>query len=208
MTWGNILAISQQNIKRMLAYSSIAHAGYVLVAIAAGSEAGFSAATFYLLAYTLMNIGAFAIIIYFASSAEKNENIKDFAGLGLRHPLLGLSLTIFLLSLTGIPGTAGFMGKYKIFIAAIDSGLFWLAIIGVINSLISVWYYFGVVVTMFMKSPDREISPDSQFTPSLGVVVIVALVGTIQLGIYPDIWLRLADLAAGYLNWNILSIIF
>jgi NADH-quinone oxidoreductase subunit N len=200
MIWGNVLALSQKNIKRMLAYSSIAHAGYVMVALVAGGKAGFSAGIFYLLAYTFMNIGAFAIIILFAGKDEKLENIRDYAGFGIKYPFAGLALTIFMLSLAGIPSTAGFMGKYKIFMAAINSGYIWLAIIGVMNSLVSVWYYINVVVTMYMM-PESDTKSEIVLSPSLLVAIMVALAGTIQLGVIPNIWIKLADIAGVHFQW-------
>jgi len=199
MTWGNILAISQKNIKRMLAYSSIAHAGYIMIALVVGGESGFSAAMFYLLVYTIINIGAFAVIIFFAGKKEKFENISDYAGFGFKYPFAGIALTIFLLALIGIPGTAGFIGKYKIFIAALNSGFYWLAIIAVINSLISVWYYIYVVVTMYMKPVEHE-HPTLTFSPTLLVAVLIALILTLQLGIFPESYLKFADLAGDHLN--------
>jgi NADH-quinone oxidoreductase subunit N len=199
MTWGNVLAISQKNIKRMLAYSSIAHAGYVMIALVVGGKSGFSAAMFYLLVYTIINIGAFAVVILFAGKEEKFENISDYAGFGFRYPFAGIALTIFLLSLAGIPATAGFVGKYKIFMAAINSGFYWLAIIGVINSLISVWYYIYVVVTMYMKPVEHE-HPKLAFSPTLLVAVLIALILTLQLGIFPESYLKFSDLASDHLN--------
>lgn len=199
MTWGNILAISQKNIKRMLAYSSIAHAGYVLIALTVGGKSGFSAAIFYLLVYTIINIGAFSVIILFTGRGERYENISDYAGFGFRYPFAGIALTIFLLALAGIPATAGFVGKYKIFIAALNSGFYWLAIIGVINSLISVWYYIYVVVTMYMKPAEGE-TPALSLTPTLLVAVLIALILTLQLGIFPDGYLKFADFAGDHLN--------
>jgi NADH-quinone oxidoreductase subunit N len=203
MTWGNILAISQKNIKRMLAYSSIAHAGYVMIALVVGGNAGMSAGIFYLLVYTIMNIGAFAVIILFAGKGENLENIRDYAGFGLSHPFAGIALTIFMLSLAGFPATAGFMGKYQIFISAINAGYIWLAVIGVVNSLISVWYYIGVVVTMYMvPAPEHrvEVAP----SPSLMVAILIALTGTIGLGIIPNVWLDLANKAGAHFNWAII----
>jgi NADH-quinone oxidoreductase subunit N len=200
MTWGNILAIAQKNIKRMLAYSSIAHAGYVMIALVAGGDAGLSAGIFYLLAYTVMNIGAFAVIILFAGRGEKLENIKDYAGFGTKYPLAGIALTVFMLSLAGIPSTAGFMGKYKIFMAAVNSGYVWLAIIGVMNSLISVWYYIGVVVAMYML-PESEQKVEVPFSTTLMVAVFIALFATLHLGLFPDRWLDLANLAGANFNW-------
>ncbi len=204
MTWGNILAISQQNIKRMLAYSSIAHAGYILVALTAGGANGISAGIFYLLVYTLMNIGAFAIIVLLAGKGEKFDNIKDYAGLGIKYPFAGFAMTIFMLSLSGIPATAGFIGKYKIFISAIDSGFVWLAIIGIINSLISVWYYFGVIVTMFMK-PETDAKIEMTMSPSLMIVILVSVIGILALGLFPRDWINLSDLAGQFLNSDVLN---
>jgi NADH-quinone oxidoreductase subunit N len=200
MTWGNILAIAQKNIKRMLAYSSIAHAGYIMIALVAGGQAGLSAGMFYLLAYTLMNIGAFAIVILFAGRGEKFENIRDYAGFGIKYPMVGIAMTIFMLSLAGIPSTAGFMGKYKIFVAAINSGYVWLAIIGVMNSLISVWYYIGVVVTMYM-APESEQRVEFPLSTTLMIAIFISLFGTLQLGLFPDRWLDLANLAGSNFIW-------
>lgn len=199
MTWGNVLALSQKNIKRMLAYSSIAHAGYVLVALTVGGKSGLSAGIFYLLVYTIFNIGAFSVIIFFSGREEKYENISDYAGFGYRYPFAGIALTIFMLALAGIPATAGFIGKYKIFMAAIDSGFYWLAIIGVINSLVSVWYYIYVVVTMYMK-PAEVMEPTKSFSPTMLVAILIALILTIQLGIFPDTYLKFADLAGDHLG--------
>lgn len=200
MTWGNILAISQSNIKRMLAYSSIAHAGYITVALTVGGSEGLAAGAFYLLVYTVINMGAFAIVVLFAGRGEKLENISDYAGFGSRYPFAAISLTVFMLALAGIPATAGFVGKYKIFMAAINSGFVWLAIIGVANSLISVWYYIRVVVVMYMNSEESE-TPRAILSPSLLVAVLVCLMGTIGLGLFPDLWIAMADRAGSQINW-------
>jgi len=200
MTWGNILAISQKNIKRMLAYSSISHAGYVTIALLVGGEAGLSAGVFYLLAYTLMNIGAFAVIIMFAGKGEKRENIIDFAGFGHSNPFAGIALTIFMLSLAGIPATAGFIGKYRIFAASLNAGFIWLTIIALMNSLVSVWYYLGVVVTMYM-SPEAKQKVDISLSTTLMVAIHIALFGTLQLGLFPDNWLHLANRAGANFFW-------
>jgi NADH-quinone oxidoreductase subunit N len=184
----------------MLAYSSIAHAGYVMIALTAGGEAGYSAGIFYLLAYTIMNIGAFAIIVLFAGKGEKLENIKDYAGFGLKYPFAGIAMSIFMLSLAGIPGTAGFMGKYRIFIAAVNSGYIWLAVIGVMNSLVSVWYYIGVIVNLYMV-PGTEQKAESALSTTLMVAVLIALFGTIWLGLFPNNWLDLANRAGASLIW-------
>jgi NADH-quinone oxidoreductase subunit N len=200
MTWGNILALSQKNIKRMLAYSSIAHAGYVMIALTVGGETGLSAGVFYLLAYTVMNIGAFAVIVLFAGNGEKLENVKDYAGFGLKYPFAGVAMSIFMLSLAGIPATAGFMGKYRIFMAAVNSGYIWLAVIGVMNSLISVWYYLGVIVTMYM-TPESEQKAEFTLSTTLMVAILIALFGTVQLGLFPNSWLELANRAGASFNW-------
>lgn len=194
MTWGNILAISQKNIKRMLAYSSIAHAGYIMVALVVGGNDGMSVASFYLLAYTVMNIGAFAVIVFFAGKGEKLENIKDYSGFGIKYPFAGFAMTLFMLSLAGIPATAGFMGKYRIFAAAVDSGYIWLTVIGALNSLISVWYYIGVIVTMYMV-PEGEPKAKVVLSSSLMVAILISIFATLHLGLIPDSWIRLAEFA-------------
>ncbi|MEE9553586.1 MAG: NADH-quinone oxidoreductase subunit N [candidate division Zixibacteria bacterium] len=199
MTWGNILAISQTNIKRMLAYSSIAHAGYVMIALTVGGPEGLASGAFYLLVYTIVNIGAFSIVTLFVGKGEKQEKISDFAGFGHKYPFAGISLTIFMFALAGIPATAGFIGKYKIFIAALNSGFIWLPIIGIANSLISVWYYIGVVVTMYMKPANAE-ARSIDLSPTLLVAILVALIGTIGLGLFPDLWVGLADEAGRHLG--------
>ncbi|OQX91319.1 MAG: hypothetical protein B6D58_08535 [candidate division Zixibacteria bacterium 4484_95] len=195
MTWGNILAINQNNIKRMLAYSSIAHVGYLLVAITVGGEEGVSSAAFYLLVYTIMNIGAFAIVVLFAEREEFYENISDYAGFGSRFPFAAITMTIFMASLGGIPGTAGFVGKFMIFSGAINHGFYWLAVIGVLNSLVSIYYYLRVVVAMYMRQPQTRLV-DIAISPSLMIAIIITLLLVIQIGIFPDNWLSLAKQAA------------
>jgi NADH-quinone oxidoreductase subunit N len=147
-----------------------------------------------------MNIGAFAIIVLFAGKGEKLENIKDYSGFGLKYPFAGVAMTIFMLSLAGIPSTAGFMGKYRIFAAAINSGYIWLAVIGLMNSLISVWYYLGVVVTMYMV-PESEQKSEYVLSTTLMVAILIALFGTVQLGLFPNSWLELANRAGASFNW-------
>ena len=151
MTLGNIGALVQQNVKRLLAYSSIAHAGYLLVAFAAAKQVGISAAIFYAASYAAMNVGAFAVVSHFASAGEKYVTLDDYAGLGRRSPLLAAILTIFLLSLIGIPVTGGFFAKFYVFSAALQSNLVGLTIIGVINSAIAAYYYLRVIVYMYMR---------------------------------------------------------
>ena len=148
---GNIGALVQQNVKRLLAYSSIAHAGYLLVAFAAGKQVGISAAIFYAASYAAMNVGAFAVVSHFASAGEKYVTLDDYSGLGRRSPLLAAILTIFLLSLIGIPVTGGFFAKFYVFSAALQSNLVGLTIIGVINSAIAAYYYLRIIVYMYMR---------------------------------------------------------
>ena len=191
MCVGNFAAIVQSNIKRMLAYSSIAHAGYILVAFVSGSQEGEAAALFYLLAYALMNIGAFAMVTVVSGDGDKRVSIEDFAGIGSSHPILAASLSIFLLSLAGIPLTAGFTGKFFIFRAALGSHLISLTIIGVLNSAISVYYYLRVIVSMYMKEP-AENAPLIQVSPTLKSVLLISVTGVLFLGIFPERIINLA----------------
>ncbi len=156
MTVGNVSALLQTNLKRMLAYSSIAHAGYVLVAVAAGGPDGASAALFYLAVYSFMNLGAFGVLTILGRGGQERVMLADVAGLGFRQPLLGLALTVFMISLGGIPPTAGFMGKVYIFGTALQAGLLPLVIVGVLNSVVSVFYYLRVTVAMYMEEPLGE----------------------------------------------------
>jgi len=184
MTLGNIGALVQQNVKRLLAYSSIAHAGYLLVAFAAAKELGISAAIFYAASYAAMNVGAFAIVSHLASTGEKYVNLADYTGLGRRSPLLAAILTIFLLSLIGIPVTGGFFAKYYVFSAAMQSHLVGLVIIGVINSAIASYYYLRVIVYMYMRDERVEV-PVARIPASLGVGLAISLIATIYLGVLP-----------------------
>jgi NADH-quinone oxidoreductase subunit N len=198
MILGNVVALVQSNIKRMLAYSSIAQAGYILIAVAIRNQEGVAAVLFYTLAYALMNIGAFTIVSLVAGSGDQRVKVEEFAGLGFRQPILAASLSIFLLSLAGIPLTAGFSGKFFIFRAAIESKFLWLAIIGVINSAISVYYYLRVIVMMYMKDPADEWTqiPVSAGTAS---VVVLSVCGTLLLGLSPELIVSVArDCAVGF----------
>jgi NADH-quinone oxidoreductase subunit N len=184
MILGNIIAVVQPNIKRMLAYSSIAHAGYIAVAFAAVSRRGVSAALFYLLAYSLMNLGAFAIVTMLGRGEDKLVNLTDFAGLGAKRPGLAALLSVFLLSLAGVPGTAGFAGKFFIFRAALESRLLWLAIIGVLTTVVSFYYYLYVIVQMYMRDPAEEFT-DVRVPASVKFALLVSVVGTLYLGVLP-----------------------
>jgi len=184
MTLGNIGALVQQNVKRLLAYSSIAHAGYLLVAFAAAQQVGISAAIFYAASYAAMNVGAFAVVSHLASTGEKYVTLDDYAGLGRRSPLLAAILTIFLLSLIGIPVTGGFFAKFYVFSAALQANLVGLVIIGVINSAIAAYYYLRVIIYMYMRD-ERVEAPVTSIPAGLGVGLAISLIATIYLGVLP-----------------------
>ena len=183
MVFGSIVAISQTNIKRMLAYSSIAHAGYMIVGLAAGNNDGIAGIIFYLSAYTFMNLGAFGIVALIEGKEEANLELKSYTGLASRSPLLAALLAIFMFSLAGIPPFAGFFGKYYVFIAAIKAHLTWLAIVGVLSSVISVYFYLRVVVLMYFRDAETEFSIEKSNTGLLAVVISVLLV--IVIGVAP-----------------------
>ena len=176
MTVGNVTALLQTNLKRMLAYSSIAHAGYVLVAVVAGGNEGAAAAVFYLAIYSLMNLGAFGIVALLGRDQDEPVLLSDLAGLGFKNPALAFALTIFMLSLGGIPPTAGFMGKFYVFRAAVQAGQIPLVIVGVLNSVVSIFYYLRVTVALYMEQPAGEPTAVSRSIPAvIGVVVSLAL---------------------------------
>ena len=184
MTIGNLGALVQNNVKRLLAYSSIAHAGYLLVAFAAARDTGISAAIFYTATYAAMNVGAFAIVSHFANAGEKYVNLDDYAGLGRRSPMLAGILTVFLLSLIGIPITGGFFAKFYVFTSALQSHLVWLTVIGVINSAIGAYYYLRIIVYMYMRD-EREEVPMTRIPFGLAVALAMCLVFTIYMGVLP-----------------------
>src|SRR5216683_308651 len=194
---GNLSAIVQTSVKRMLAYSSIAHAGYILVALTAAAatdhpEAGIAAALFYLVSYALVKLGAFLIVAHLGGAGERHVDIEDFAGLARRQPAMAACLSLFLLSLLGLPITAGFSGKFYVFNAALESNLIWLAILLALNSVIGAYYYLRVIVAMYMREPDHEIV--SEPVPwTLSIVLWIAAAGTIFAGLYPA---RIIDFAA------------
>jgi NADH-quinone oxidoreductase subunit N len=194
---GNLGALLQTNVKRLLAYSSIAHAGYILVAFAAvtklkgtdiGASPAYAAVLFYLLTYALVKVGAFTIVSQFGGAGEKHLQLDDFAGLGERQPVVAAVLSLFLLSLLGLPVTAGFLGKFYIFKAAVDSNLIWLAVIMAINSVIGAYYYIRLIVVMYMREPSAEIAATApaRFPLSVNVVLAIAVFGTIFLGVLPS----------------------
>lgn len=191
MTVGNFVAISQNNVKRMLAYSSIAHAGYLFAAIASGTPRGGGAVLFYLLTYAFMNLGAFAVVIAMGTKDGDNETLEDFAGLGTRRPLLAGAMVLFMLSLMGIPPLAGFVGKLYIIEALIHGSQIVLAVILILNSVVSGYYYLRVVIEMFMRDATRDF-PEPEPQPYLMLCVFLALVGTVFFGLFPDIALDAA----------------
>jgi NADH-quinone oxidoreductase subunit N len=181
MLLGNLIALRQKNIKRMLAYSSIAHAGYILVAILARDSAGL---VFYLAAYLFMNIGAFSALMALSKKDKEYLELDDFSGIGFQYPWIGATFAVFLFSLAGFPPTAGFLAKFYVFSAAVRQGLVPLVIIGVLASLISVFYYLRVIVYIYMKQPEREIDIVME-NPALFLVLFLCLYGVLQLGIFP-----------------------
>src|SRR5262249_27945864 len=184
MTMGNIGALVQDNVKRLLAYSSIAHAGYILVAFAAQPELGTSAIMFYTASYAAMNVGAFAVVSHFANAGEKYLTLEDYAGLGRRSPVLAATLTFFLMSLIGIPITGGFFGKFYVFSAALQSNLVWLTIIGVSNSAIGAYYYLRVIVMMYMREPRAQV-PVTPVPVATALAISACIVVTLYLGVLP-----------------------
>jgi NADH-quinone oxidoreductase subunit N len=194
MTIGNVVAISQSNLKRMLAYSSVAHVGYMLIGLVAGGSAGAGAILYYLFAYTFTTVGAFGVLCLCARAGDEASEVGDYAGLGRRHPLLASTLTLFLLSLVGIPPLAGFVGKFYLFGAAVRGGYLWLAIIGVLNSAVAAYYYLRVIVYMYMREPEGA---PVVWTPSFagGVALAVAAAGIVILGVMPAPFAELAQSA-------------
>ncbi len=188
MTVGNVIAIAQTNIKRMLAYSSIAHAGYILIGLAAANSEGISSAMLYLLVYCVMNIGAFGAVILAKTADGESLMISDYAGLGMRKPLLAMFMTVMLLSLAGFPPTAGFVGKFYIFKSAVQAGHIWLVVIGAVNTAISAFYYLRVVVTMYMREPEEELE-FSPYSSTLVIGLIIAAIGVLLIGILPSLML-------------------
>ncbi len=191
MVLGNVVAISQTSIKRMLAYSSIAHAGYMLIGLAAGTPAAISGVLFYLLSYLFTNIGAFGVVSIIENEKQENVSIESFAGLGTRRPLLGALMSLFLFSLVGLPPLSGFFGKYYIFYAAIAEGYTWLTIVGVLTSMISIYYYLRVVVVMYFRS-----DTDGTTVPvtTLGTAsLLLSAAGVLVFGFFPRLITDIAD---------------
>jgi len=198
MTLGNVGALVQDNVKRLLAYSSIAHAGYLLVAFAALPNNGIPAAMFYTASYAAMNIGAFAVISHIGGAGERYVTLEDYEGLGRRSPLLAATLTIFLLSLIGIPITGGFFAKFYVFSAALQANLVGLVIIGVLNSAVASYYYLRLIVVMYMREAREEV-PLAPIPLGLGTALAISLAATIYLGVLPGRVLEYAARSVGEL---------
>jgi NADH-quinone oxidoreductase subunit N len=196
MTIGNFAALTQSNIKRLLGYSAIAQAGYVLVALAAHSQVGTAAAMFYLAAYAFMNIGAFAVVSHLSGKGERFLAVDDFAGLATSQPGTAALLTIFLLSLIGVPLTGGFFGKFYIFKAALDSHLVWLTVLGLLNSAVAAYYYLRILVVMYMREPSEATADLAPLSAGLRVALAIPALGTLFLGIFPGWILNFAGKSA------------
>jgi NADH-quinone oxidoreductase subunit N len=195
---GSVLAIAQKDIKRMLAYSSISHAGFVLTGLLAAGEVGISAGLFYLIAYAVAVLGAFGVVLLVSGRGEQRTALSDYAGLASRSPFAAALLTVFLLSLAGIPPTVGFVAKVAVFRAAIDAGALPLVLIGVLASVVAAFFYLRVVVLMYMREPEGEASPDPSLLPR--VTVAIPATAVIVLGVFPGLVIGFLDSAA-VLRW-------
>ncbi len=186
MIVGNFAALQQTNVKRLLAYSSIAHAGYILVALTANSQIGIAAMMFYLASYGLMNVGMFAVINYVANRHEKFVHVSDFAGLAKRQPAIAALLSVFVLSLIGVPLTGGFFAKFYVFRAALDSHLIWLTILGLLNSAVAAYYYLRILSAVYMQEPGEATNTLQPLAPGLRLTIWATALGTLVLGIFPS----------------------
>jgi len=206
MVVGNVMAVIQENVKRMLAYSSIAHAGYLLVGLTAGGSTGYSAIVFYLIAYSFMNLGAFGIVVALAHRGQDCERIESFAGLSRSRPGMAALMTLFLLSLAGIPGTVGFIAKFNIFIAAIRAEMIWLPIFVALTSVVSVFYYLRIPVLMYMREPAEE-GARREIASGEALVLGFCALAVLFLGIFPnDGSLPVLGLELPVLDWASASV--
>jgi NADH-quinone oxidoreductase subunit N len=202
---GNVVALVQTNIKRMLAYSSIAHAGYALIGVVAagrmegssGGTAGIASVMLYIALYTFMTFGAFAIVAMLRKGGLEGEEIEDFTGLAKRHPLGALLMLVFMVSLAGIPPTAGFVGKFYVFMSAVEAGMTWLAVVAVVFAAVSAYYYLRLVMVMYMREPEEltATSPRLVMSPTLSIVLACAVGGVVFFGFYPNPIVQLATQA-------------
>lgn len=203
MIVGNLMALAQNNLKRLLAYSWIAHSGYVMAGLAAGSAEGFAASMYYLLAYTLMNLGAFGVIgaLEWDEHQGAEQTLDSLAGIGYRQPVLGVTMGVFMFALIGFPPLAGFIGKYLVFVAAIEGGLTWLAVIGVLTSVVSAYYYLRVLVVFWMRDPTEEPpevrAQDFPVSNITRAVLIVCAGGLVLFGVLPG---DIIDLTRGFFD--------
>jgi NADH-quinone oxidoreductase subunit N len=191
MIWGNVAALTQDNVKRMLAYSSIAHAGYVMIGVLVASEIGLWSVLFYLLTYTFVTMGAFGTVILLERREYAGETAADYAGLSRRSPFLAAMMLLFMIALTGIPPTGGFVGKFYLFAAAVQKGWTWVAVVGVLTSAISLYYYFRIVLYMYLRDSDQT-TPTPLHAPALVVAITVCAIATLALGIVPGPFIELA----------------
>ncbi len=191
MTVGNVIALAQRNLKRMLAYSSVAHVGYMLVGLTAGAEAGGAAVLFYLVVYTVATVGAFGVILLLERKGAEAVDVEAYGGLSASHPVLALVLTVCLLSLIGLPPTAGFVGKFYLFSAAIREGFIGLAIIAVLNSVVAAYYYLRIIIYMYMREPEKD-GVRTVLTPAAGLALALAVWATFHLGLLPGTVLAFA----------------
>ncbi|MFI5167588.1 MAG: NADH-quinone oxidoreductase subunit N [Thermoanaerobaculales bacterium] len=200
MVWGNIAALTQKNVKRLLAYSSIAHAGYVLVGLVAGGPAGVQSVLFYLLTYTVTNFGAFAFVVMLESRGYAGETVQDYAGLATKHPMAAFGMLLFMLSLGGIPPTAGFMGKLYLFAAAVNAGYIWLVVVAVLMSAVSLYYYFSIVLQMYLREgADAQPAP-LVATPWTERVIWACGLAVLVVGLLPAPFLAAARATLGVLG--------
>jgi NADH-quinone oxidoreductase subunit N len=198
MVVGSVLAIAQDDLKRLLAYSSIGHAGFVLVGVAAGNQAGISGAMFYLASYAAMILGAFGVVLLVSRTGEERTSLRSYRGLARRSPVLGALLMLFLLSLAGIPPLAGFMAKLLVFQAAVEAGLEGLVIVAVLASVVAAYFYLRLIVLMYMEDPEEEVATRSSGAPAWGLAVAAAV--TVILGVFPSLLLEPLE-TAGVLRW-------
>ncbi|HVK37910.1 MAG TPA: NADH-quinone oxidoreductase subunit N [Candidatus Kapabacteria bacterium] len=191
MLIGNLTAIAQTNVKRMLAYSSIAHAGYLMIGLAAGNQTGATGILYYLGAYLFMQLGAFAVVGMLEREHGGNLSIDDYRGLGRRRPGMAIIMALFMFSLVGLPPFAGFFGKYYLFMAAIRADMLWLTIVGVISSVISAWFYLGLIVTMYFREPETDAAMPAVGTTSR-MALALTIAGTLIVGLIPELIIRAA----------------
>jgi NADH-quinone oxidoreductase subunit N len=192
MTLGNVVAVLQTNVKRMLAYSAIAHAGYILIGVLVNSQMGFSAVLFYLVIYTVMNLVAFSVVLSLSRQGDEHVYLNDYIGLGRKAPFAAAALSLALISLAGIPLTGGFIGKFYLFSAAVQKGFIGLAIVGVLNSVLSVFYYFRLMVYMYMREPGADMPEPEPISWPVQVLIGIGALCILWLGIHPDKILTLA----------------